>query len=106
MNTKKSTKSYLYSILKPKYNTIWKNEIFHDRIGKRYGNKLRTYRLFKNDFSFEPYLESYNFNRNILTTFRISVHNLEIERGRHQNIPLNDRTCKLCKQGIEDEIHF
>ena len=31
---------------------------------------------------------------------------LEIEKGRHQNIPLNERICKLCKLEIEDEIHF
>ena len=38
--------------------------------------------------------------------FRISAHNLAIEKGRHQNIPLNERICKLCKLEIEDEIHF
>ena len=31
---------------------------------------------------------------------------LEIEKGRHQNIPLNEWICKLCKLEIEDEIHF
>jgi hypothetical protein len=44
------------------------------------------------------------FNRNILIRFRISAHNLEIEKGRHQNIPLNERICKLCKLEIVDEI--
>ena len=29
---------------------------------------------------------------------------LEVEKGRHQNIPLNERICKLCKLEIEDEI--
>ena len=45
-----------------------------------------------------------NFNRNILIRFRISAHSLEIEKGRHQNIPLNERICKLCKLEIEEEI--
>jgi hypothetical protein len=27
-------------------------------------------------------------------------------KGRHQNITLNERICKLCKLEIEDEIHF
>jgi hypothetical protein len=67
---------------------------------------LRTYRLFKNNFAFESYLDLDNFNRNILIRFRISAHNLEIEKGRHQNIPLHERICKLCKLEIEDEIHF
>jgi hypothetical protein len=31
---------------------------------------------------------------------------LEIEKARQQNIPLNERICKLCKLEIEDEIHF
>ena len=39
-------------------------------------------------------------------TGRFLRHNLEIEKGRHQNIPLNERICKLCKLEIEDEIHF
>jgi hypothetical protein len=36
-----------------KYNAVWKTDIFNDRPGKQYGNKLRTYRLFKNNFAFE-----------------------------------------------------
>jgi hypothetical protein len=63
------------------YNAVWKTEIFNDRPGKQYGNKLRTYRLFKNNFAFESYLDLDNFNRNILIRFRISAHNLEIEKG-------------------------
>jgi hypothetical protein len=51
---------------------------------------------------FESYLDLDNFNRNILIRFRISAHNLDIEKGRHQNIPLNERICKLCKLEIED----
>ena len=101
MTTKRNIKSYFYSKLKPKYNAVWKTEMFNDRPGKQYGNKLRTYRLFKNNFAFESYLDLDNFNRNILIRFRISAHNLEIE-----NIPLNERICKLCKLEIEDEIHF
>jgi hypothetical protein len=106
LTTKRNIKSYFYSKLKPKYNAVWKTEIFIDRPGKQYGNKLRTYRLFKNNFAFESYLDLDHFNRNILIRFRISAHNLEIEKGRHQNIPLNERICKLCKLEIEDEIHF
>ena len=54
------------------------------------------------------YLDLDNFNRNILIRFRISAHNLEIEKGRHQNIPLNEQICKLCKLEIEidEELHF
>jgi hypothetical protein len=64
--TKRNIKSYFYSKLRPKYNAVWKTEIFNDRHGKQYGNKLRTYRLFKNNFTFESYLDLDKFNRNIL----------------------------------------
>jgi hypothetical protein len=47
-------------------------------------NKLRTYRLFKNKFTFEPYLYWGNYDkRRLITKFRISSHQLEIERGRY-----------------------
>jgi hypothetical protein len=48
---------------------VWKTEIFNDRPGKQYGNKLRTYRLFKNNFAFESYLDLDNFNRSILIRY-------------------------------------
>ena len=47
---------------------------------KIYGNKLRTYRTFKDNFCgvFEKYLEDSNFTeRNLLTKLRISSHHLE-----------------------------
>ena len=51
-------------------------------------------------------LENSN-SKNKLTKFRISVHDLEIEKGRYKNIPADKRFCKLCnKNVIEDEIHF
>ena len=37
----------------------------------------------------------------------MSVHNLQIEKGRHANIPYRDRKCPICKSGeVEDEYHF
>ena len=70
-------------------------------------NKLRTYRLFKDQFVFEPYLNWGTYNqRNILTKFRISSHKLEIEKGRYMNIPAEQRICRLCKLDVENEIHF
>ena len=43
---------------------------------------------------------------NIFCKFRIGCHKLEIEIGRHKNIPINERICKLCNDHIEDEVHF
>ena len=44
--------------------------------------------------------------RHTLSKFRTGSHNLEIELGRHQGRPKNDRICKMCGDGIEDELHF
>ena len=56
----------------------------------------------------ENYLQVLSYeNRKILTKIRCSDHCLEIEKGRHRNIPRNDRICKLCdKNEIETEDHF
>ena len=90
-----------------KYKELWKNNIFSDNKSSHGSNKLRTYRLFKNYFIFEPYLEwGSDEKRRLITQFRISSHQLEIERGRYKNIPASQRICKLCNADVEDEIHF
>ena len=38
--------------------------------------------------------------------FRSGCHNLEIEVGRHHGLPTHDRLCRLCKDDVENEIHF
>ena len=45
--------------------------------------------------------------RKIISKIICSDHTLEIEKGRHLNIPRAERICKLCMEGvIEDEVHF
>jgi hypothetical protein len=77
------------------------------------GNKLRTYRQFKHNFTYEQYLDNepkLDLRKNI-TKFRISAHKLEIETGRY--LPRNDprrepknRICKHCNLNeTEDELH-
>jgi hypothetical protein len=58
--------------------------LFNDD-NKSGGNKLRTYRKLKT---------------------RISNSNLNIEKGRYLNTPVEDRICKLCNSGVEDEFHI
>ena len=42
-----------------------------------------------------------------ITRFRISAHNLGIEKGRHRNLERRNRLCNICDKGvIEDEFHF
>ena len=70
-------------------------------------SKLFLYRKLKSDIKLEKYLKiERNFkNRQLLTKFRLSDHNLEIELGRCKNIPRNQRHCKFCKT-LDDEFHF
>ena len=67
--------------------------------------------MFKLSFHAETYLF---FNvphrlRRALAKFRISNHNLEIEKGRQLGINTEDRICKLCVRNdvpsTEDEFH-
>ncbi len=93
--------------LQIKYNKIWKEQLNFEQTINGQGNKLRTYKLFKTNLCFEKYLLSKNSKINELTRFRISAHNLEIEKGRHNNIPAGQRYCKLCNNNsVENEIHF
>ena len=72
-------------------------------------NRLAAYRYFKYDFETEKYLKCINNNkfRISLTQFRISAHNLAIEKGRHENIPKENRKCIYCNMNaIESEFHF
>jgi hypothetical protein len=92
--------------LKQKYNFVWRSEIY-DRNNKQGGNKLRTYRLFKDNISLEKYLLILNEDeRRVLPKFRVSAHNLEIDKGRYIGVKTEDRICKLCNTGVEDETHF
>ena len=52
------------------------------RVNSNSKNKLRTYRKFKSIFKLEPYLLfGTKQQRKLLTKFRISAHNLNIEKG-------------------------
>ena len=73
--------------------------------------KLRTYSLFKSSLHPEPYLKlclPYKIRKS-LAKFRVSNSDLEVEKGRHTNLEVHQRLCKLCLKGnvhhIEDEYH-
>ena len=107
LNCKSSLKTYISGFFRSNYEILWKQKIFEDNRKKPEGNKLRTYRLFKNIFKYEDYLDWGTYEqRRLITAFRISSHKLEIERGRYFNIPSDRRFCKFCKNVVEDEFHF
>ena len=61
-----------------------------------------------------PSINYYIINYNIPIKFRISlsklrcsVHSLNVEVGRHNDIEYNLRTCSICNSmDVEDEFHF
>ena len=64
-------------------------------------NKLRTYKLFKENFQLEYYLTAVATVRYriALTRIRVSYYRLAIETGRYQkptSLPINQRLCTLC----------
>ena len=71
-------------------------------------SKLRTYKHLKSQIGFEEYINLIpnEKERISLTKFRLSNHQLMIEKGRYMNIDREQRFCPLCTDSIEDEIHF
>ena len=70
--------------------------------------KMRTYRLLKQNWGLEDYLlMTPNIKDRIaMTKLRLSNHNLSIEKGRHNDLHLSERTCPFCPEQIENELHF
>ena len=71
--------------------------------------KLRTYKLFKNEFKTSNSVFINNRSkRSLLSRFRLGILALRIETGRwYQGIDANLRLCKICNNGeVEDEQHF
>ena len=90
---------YINSLLQKAYTEMWKTKLETEA-------KMRTYRLFKKNFAPESYLRDLPRTlRAPLTRFRISAHNLAIERGRYTKVPLEQRTCPVCPTKVEDELH-
>ena len=78
--------------LKERYILFWQKRIKTDE------GKLRTYKLFKQNFGLESYLEiihDRSMKRNICT-FRISAHRLKNERGRYIGTNVDERLCNHC----------
>ena len=89
--------------LKERCISYWNNRInFNNGM-----DKLRTCKLFKKTFGLEEYLE-FGLDRKYrqcLSSFRISAHKLQTERGRYLGKNVEERKCTDCNV-IEDEIHF
>ena len=80
--------------LKEKFRKIWLDDMQDEKEkNPLHQNKLETYRKLKNIFKLEPYLINCNKQqRQIMTKFRVSAHNLNIERGRYIGLKVEERT--------------
>ena len=71
--------------------------------------KLELYASLKKNFGREKYLDLLKdvYTRRVITKFRLSDHNLDIEKGRHRGVDRKNRFCSLCnsQQEIGDEYH-
>jgi hypothetical protein len=88
---------------------VWQSKLYRTEAQTGQGrNKLRTYRLFKNTISAEPYLMKVmsKSDRSSLAKMRCGVAPLQIETGRYQGVPENERTCDICSLDVESEEHF
>ena len=66
---------------------------------------LRTYRILKDRFCFEAYLNDNIFisYKQLLVKFRGGLLGLRANTGRVESIPYNERICPICKSDIETE---
>lgn len=91
----------------------WSNRLFQDnRPNAVYGNKLRTYRKFKNTYKTEDYLKMHiNCKyRKAYIKFRAGVAPINIELLRYANnryVQPSERLCDVCDfKQVEDETHL
>ena len=79
---------------------------WHERVSL--SAKLVSYIGFKTTYNHELYLHHITNRkyRRVISQFRISAHDLEIEHGRYSRTDKNDRICKSCWRTVENEFHF
>lgn len=84
------------------------SEFWHKTIDEETSNRLTFYKSIKSEFKVEEYLKTPIFqHRKAITKIRCSDHPLEVEKGRHLNIPRENRICKICPlREMETEHHF
>ena len=96
--------------LKEKFNSELLNRLHSYDDGKR----LRTYAMFKQAIRCEPYLRLVQSRKHwfMLSKFRPSSHDLEIEWGRYgrKSTKPEQRHCKICQANkthmMGNEFHF
>ena len=88
------------------FNTHFKSNMSNIRNSK--DSKLTLYTILKKEYTYENYVDLGNTcNISSLVKFKLSTHNLPIERGRYKRpkIDRNRRVCSFCKRSIGNEFH-
>ena len=102
-NISTENKKRLKTILYDDYDKYWRSIIIES-------SKALAYKKIKQNVSTENYLFAVKNMRHktALSRLRLSNHKLYIETGRHLRPKLerSKRKCFICKNEIEDEIHF
>ena len=97
------SKSDLTRVCHDNYDRFWWGEINNSP-------KARTFLTFKQNVVYEKYLNQIenHKHRTSLSRFRLSNHDLMIEKGRHMRPRIDPdlRKCFNCTYEIEDEFHF
>ena len=92
----------LVDLMKKKHASYWNQTLQHSR-------KLSFYHSIKKNYSLSAYLDATRKNpmRRTLVKLRIGCHNLHVETGRYDKIPLDERICPLCSDNkIQDEMNL
>ena len=94
-------KSKVTRVLRDKYIQQWSSEIESKEI-------CYNYRMFKNVFAPEDYLQILPLNlAYTFVHFRILNYRLPIQMGRVKNLPYENRLCtKSSSAGVGDEFHY
>ena len=71
-------------------------------------SRLCLYRTIKSSYAVDMYISVLNIRkfRHSYCSLKIGSLDLEIQRGRYNNVPRDQRLCKLCHNEVEDEYHF
>ena len=84
-----------------KFNISWKEEVNNKP-------KLRTYIKLKKSAHVENYVLHCKdqYRRSMFAQFRSGILPIKLETGRFTNIPLDERVCDICSEGVESETHL
>ena len=83
------------------FKNNWKLEI-----GNTESARLTLYKAINKDFCTARHLHLPFHLRKPISKIRCSSHSLEIEKGRHKKLKIEDRTCKTWITAIESEEHL